>query len=280
MIESNHDLPVVLLPEQDPILDELHSSFDNDPDYHNRLGAYVKFDPMALEDAAAVLKKGEVDVVIGGLVEDSATVLRTAIKHVNRSIDPNNRDTITSFFAMEKTGGKTIFLADCAVHENPDTDTLLTIAEHTAQSVRDLGIEPVVAFLSLSTFGSAAHLASTKKVKEAADRFKAAHPDIISYGEIQADAASDQRIFEKKAGKAGVELVDGKMPNVFILPDGVSGNIVYKMLEQHAGHVAVGPMLNGVTLDFHDLSRGATAKAVERSIYYAALLHTARKKRA
>lgn len=279
MTQETGQFPVVLLPEQDPVLDQLKQRFDGEPNYHERLGAYVRFEPMALEEAADVLKKGEVDVVIGGLVEDSATVLRTAIKHVNRSLNPENRDTITSFFVMEKDGKDPIFLADCAVHEQPDENTLFTIAEHTAQSVQDLGIEPVVAFLSISTLGSAAHLESVKKVKAVVDRFQKEHPEIISYGEIQADAATNPRIFKKKAGKAGIELIDGKMPNVFILPDGVSGNIVYKLLEQLAGHVAVGPMLNGVALDFHDLSRGATADAVERSIYYAAMLNQARKAR-
>ena len=280
MAELKDSFPTVLLPENDPVISDLKEKLESTPNYHEELGAYVQFTPMTLDEAAAVLREGKVDIVIGGLVEDSADVLRTAIKQVNRVVAPDKRETITSFFAMEKEGQDPIFLADCAVHEKPDTDTIVTIAEHTAQSVKDLGFEPVVAFLSLSSFGSASHLESVQNVKDAADKFKAAHPDIISYGEIQADAALNSRIFQKKANKAGVELVDGKMPNVFVFPDGTSGNLAYKFLEQLAGHVAVGPMLNGVELDFHDLSRGATVEALEKSIRYAALLHKARKSRA
>ena len=279
MTEHHSRRPVVLLPEVDPVLGELQHQLAGDTTSGDRLGADIRFSPMTLDEAAAELNAGRVDVVVAGLVEDSATVLRAAIKGVNRSLDPANRQPITSFFVMERGDDEPIFLADCAVHEYPNAEMLVTIAEQTVQSVQDMGIEPVVAFLSLSSFGSAAHLQSTQKVAEAFARFKADNPDIISYGEIQADAATNPVIFVKKAQKAGVELIDGKMPNVFILPDGVSGNIVYKMIEQLAGYVAVGPMLNGILRDMHDLSRGATAHAVERSIYYAALLHSARQAR-
>lgn len=237
--------------------------------------AELIFKPMDLEAAAKELNDGNVDVVICGAVEDSADVIRAAIFFINK---PRGlRQLISSFFIMEKDGKDPIFFADCAVNEKPSPEQLSQIAEQTAKSVRDLGFEPVVAFLSLSTFGSAANLESVQQVAEAARLFKQGHPEIISYGEIQVDAALDTDIFAKKAKKAGVELTGGKMPNVFIFPDGQSGNIAYKLVERLGGYTAVGPMLNGVALDWHDLSRGVSLPALKKSVEYAAKLRRAKK---
>lgn len=268
--------PKVLFPEvEDPAVVALRKEYsENDLD-----GVDLKFDDVSLEDAAKMLKNGEVDVVIAGVAHDTPTVLRTAIQHITKEAEPDKekRKKITSFFVMERDGEEPIFFADCAVHEYPDSDTLVTIAEQTTESVKHLGYEPTVAFLSLSTFGSASHLESVQKVKNAADAFKEKHPEIVSYGEIQFDAAMNPAIFEKKAKKAGIELVDGKLPNVFIFPDGVSGNIVYKAVEQTAGYTAIGPLLDGTYKDIHDSSRGATPQALAREAYYAAQLFLARK---
>jgi phosphate acetyltransferase len=264
----------ILLPEQDKVIDLLRESVESD-NFGSGFNAELIFEPMSLENAAKELNDGKADIVISGAVEDSADVIRAAIFFINK---PRGlRQLISSFFIMEKDGEDPIFFADCAVNENPAPEQLSEIAEQTAKSVQQLGFEPVVAFLSLSTFGSAAKLESVQKVAEAAKLFKHKHPEIISYGEIQVDAALDQSIFAKKAKKAGVELVDGKMPNVFIFPDGQSGNIAYKLVERLGGYTAVGPMLNGVALDWHDLSRGVSLPALKKSVEYAARLHNARK---
>jgi phosphotransacetylase len=271
-------IPKVLFPElQDPAVAALQERYGNQSD----LGMQLEFAEMPLEEAAEMLRRDEVDVVVAGVAHDTPTVLRTAIHDLNKVIDPEKKSTITSFFAMEKEGEEPIFFADCAVHEYPDSDTLVTIAEQTCKSVKDLGYEPVVAFLSLSTFGSASHLSSVQKIKDASDKFKEQNPDIISYGEIQWDAATNAVIFEKKArgrqvnGK-DIELVDGKMPNLFIFPDGVAGNIAYKLLEQNAGYTAVGPMLDGVSKPLHDSSRGATTQGLYRQAVLGAQLWKAR----
>lgn len=262
------------MPEQDAVIDQLKESVKAE-NFGSGFGAELVFRPMSLESAAKELNDGNADIVISGAVEDSADVIRAAIFFVNK---PRGlRQLISSFFVMEKDGGDPIFFADCAVNEKPSPEQLSEIAEQTAHSVQQLGYEPVVAFLSLSTFGSAAQLESVQKVAEAAKLFKQKRPEIVSYGEIQVDAALDQKVFEKKAKKAGIGLTDGKMPNVFIFPDGQSGNIAYKLVERLGGYTAVGPMLNGTALDWHDLSRGVRLPALKKSIEYAAKLYRARK---
>jgi phosphate acetyltransferase len=269
-------IPKVLFPEvQDPAVEAVQQQYGNRPD----LDMSLEFADIPLKEAVDKLNHNEVDIVIAGVAHDTPTVLRHAIHDINKVIEPDVKQPITSFFVMEKEGQDPLFFADCAVWEYPEPEMLVRIAEDTSQSVIDLGYEPVVAFISISTFGSAAHLTSVKKVKEATETFKQKHPEIVSYGEIQWDAARNSEIFKKKAAKAGVEIIDGKMPNVFIFPDGVSGNMQYKGYEQDAGYTAVGPMLNGVKKDLHDSSRGASPQGLFRQAVVATALWQARQAR-
>lgn len=265
-------LPTVLLPEaDDPTIAALKADLENGHTDQEDLGANVRFEEMSLSEAAAKLNEGEVDIVIAGQKHGSPEVLRTAIREVGAP-----EKFITSFFIMEKEGEEPLFFADCAVHDKPKPHELVKIAEQTCTSVAQLGYEPVVAFLSLSSFGSAEHLGGVMEIQKAAHDFKEKHPDIISYGEIQLDAATDPEVFKKKADGKEIELVDGKLPNVFIFPDGQSGNITYKALERLGGWTAVGPMLDGVTRDIHDLSRGGSQESLRRSITVASQLYRAR----
>jgi phosphate acetyltransferase len=285
---SEGSMPTVLLPEAD---DPTVAEVMQDPqleEFEQEVGAKIQFgkegEPMSLEDAADELNKGSseggVDIVIAGAAHGSPDVIRTAIHGVNRQSEnpEDHKKFVNSFFIMERDGEEPLFFADCAVNEAPDRNQLVHIAEDTAQSVRQLGFEPVVAFLSLSTFGSAdaSKLMGVQQTREAFKKFKERNPDIPAYGEIQVDAALDHDIFVKKAKQAGIELENGKMPNVFIFPDGASGNIGYKLVERLAGHVAIGPMLNGIAKDWHDLSRGVGKEGLMRSIFYAVELYKAR----
>lgn len=258
--------PTVLFPEpNDPSVAAFRENYADKID-----GARVVFEDMPLEEAARRIREDEVDIVIAGAAHDTPTVVRTAIHHINKVLEPEKRTTITSFFVMEKDGQDPLFFADCAVHDRPHPDEVVQIAENTAESVRHLGYEPVVAFLSLSSFGSAEHLEGVKQVQRAVEKFQAKHPDIVSYGEIQVDAATNADIFNKKA-KGKVELKDDKMPNIFIFPDGTSGNLSYKWL-QMAGYMAMGPKLDGVAKDWHDLSRGVKPEELLRDVALSVML--------
>lgn len=280
MSESSNGYPTVLLPEVDEEIAKFQAAIEAGGSEYtpDSLHANVLFEEMTLEEAAKRLTDGYVDVVIAGASHSSSDVLRTVIHHVNRVVAPDKRSTITSFFMMEKEGETTLFFTDCAVIPMPDSEQLIAIAENTCESVRQLGIEPVVAFLSFSTLGSSTHERAVEISRTAAE-FKKRHPEIISYGEIQADAALDPRIFAKKAAGAGIELVDGKMPNVFVFPSLESGNTAYKLVEQLAGYVAVGPMLGGTEFPIHDLSRGVNVKSLAANVRLSADLAMGRSKK-
>lgn len=244
--------PTLLLPEpDDPTVAAFIAQRTDTHSYK------LRTDKVGLSRAAELLNQGEVDAVIVGATYPSKEVFLTAIK----SIGAPNKDA-SSFFVMKKTNQPTLYLADCAVNPEPGAELLARIAEQTAKNVQRLGEEPVVAFLSYSTSGSAGG-ASVEKVQAAVATFRDKHPEIITYGDIQWDAATDEAIFKKKNNGAGYQA--GKRPNVLIFPNLDAGNIAYKVLERQGGYTAIGPLTQGLVNDanFHDLSRGVTPEALE-----------------
>jgi malate dehydrogenase (oxaloacetate-decarboxylating)(NADP+) len=142
------------------------------------------------------------------------------------------------------------FLADTTVTIDPTAEELAETAILAAEKVRMLDIEPRVAMLSFSNFGSVNH-PQAKKVKRAVEIVKERAPDLLVEGEMQADTAVD------------LELLDGftfsklKTPaNILIFPDLASGNICYKLLHRLGGAEAIGPILMGMNKPVHVLQRG------------------------
>lgn len=163
-----------------------------------------------------------------------------------------------------------LFFADCSVNINPDAQGLAEIAYATVQTVKWLGVEPRVAFLSFSTHGSAKG-ELVDKMKEAAELAKAAMPDTIIDGEIQFDAALLPNVASKKAPDSPF-VQSGA--NVFIFPDLNSGNIAYKISERLGKARATGPILQGLNKPINDVSRGCSAEDLANvGVLTAALNH-------
>lgn len=147
------------------------------------------------------------------------------------------------------------FYADCSTVISPDAETLAEIGRATAQSARDFGHQPRVAFLSFSTRDSAKD-ASIDKVKQAVALVRAAEPGLPVDGEMQFDAAMVPEVAKKKCPGSPLE---GRA-NVFVFPDLNSGNIAYKITERLGGARAFGPLLQGLNKPVNDVSRGCTVQ--------------------
>jgi malate dehydrogenase (oxaloacetate-decarboxylating)(NADP+) len=147
-----------------------------------------------------------------------------------------------------------MFFADTTVNIEPDSETLAEIALLSAGFVKGLGIEPRMAMLSYSNFGSARGPQS-ERVRRAVERVKSLAPDLVVDGEMQADAAVVPEILEKTFPFSTLQ----ERANVLIFPDLNSANISYKLLARLGGAEAIGPILLGMDKPVHVLQRGSTA---------------------
>ena len=242
--------------------------------YHSQLQKKNKSsDPSALESvvynplyvAGALLDSGESDCVVAGCIATTADVIRAAISTVG--LAPGMR-TISGSFIMDRARGidtqfksETYVFADCGVVIEPTPQQLCDIALASCDTFKKITKhEPVVAFLSFSTKGSAQH-ARAQKMLDAAELFKKKAPHITSDGELQFDAAFVGDIGRRKAPDSAVP---GRA-NCFIFPDLDAGNIAYKITQRLGDFAAYGPILQGVGKPYSDLSRGATPEDIAMS---------------
>jgi malate dehydrogenase (oxaloacetate-decarboxylating)(NADP+) len=147
-----------------------------------------------------------------------------------------------------------IFFADTTVNIEPDDATLAEIAVLSAGFVRWLGIEPRVAMLSFSNFGSVRH-PEAEKVRRAVELVRQSHPNLMIDGEMQVETAADGEIRRKNYPFS--ELVGDA--NVFVFPDLNAANTAYKLLARFGGAEAIGPILLGMAGPVQVLQRNSTA---------------------
>ncbi|RYD87715.1 MAG: NADP-dependent malic enzyme, partial [Sphingobacteriales bacterium] len=154
------------------------------------------------------------------------------------------------------TGKGPIFISDTAINPNPTADELARIALMTARTARMFGLEPVIAMVSFSNFGSSQD-PSAVKVREAVAYLHKNYPDIIVDGEIQADFALNPDML---ADKFPFSKLRGKKVNVMIFPNLESGNITYKLLKELNKTVSIGPIIMGLEKAVHIVQLGASVE--------------------
>jgi len=150
-----------------------------------------------------------------------------------------------------------VFFADTTVNIEPDAETLAEIALLSADFVKRLGIDPRIAMLSFSNFGSTRH-PDADKVRQAVQRVRQARPDLKVDGEMQADTAVVEEILRTRYPFCAL---DGPA-NVLIFPDLNAANVAYKLMARLGGAEAIGPILLGMGRPVHVLQRGSEAADV------------------
>jgi len=193
-----------------------------------------------------MLRAGRADALVAGEEIEYPDSIRPALEVIG--VEPGRKHVSGIYMMIFRQ--QTFFFADTTVNIEPDAETLAEIATATANFVLRLGVEPRVAMLSFSNFGSVKH-PQARKVQQAVALLHERVPDLQVDGEMQADTAVVERIltrvypFTKLRGPA----------NVLIFPDLNAANIAYKLLARLGDAQAIGPILVGMDRPVHVLQR-------------------------
>ncbi len=246
-----------------------------DPENYEKMDAMVekmvelRKGKMTADECRAMLRKGNyfgtmlvamgiADALLGGATYSTADTVRPALQLVKTK--PGNSIVSSCFILVRPyaTGGNMVLaMADCAINIDPTEDELVEIASETVKCAQIFGVDPKVAFLSYSTFGSGKGPV-VDKMRNAAEKAKAAMPEVPIEGELQFDAAVSPRVAQTKCPDSKV----AGYANTFIFPDISAGNIGYKIAQRLGSFEAYGPILLGLNAPINDLSRGCNAQEV------------------
>lgn len=225
---------------------------------------YEEAKTLLLEDymyyACMLVKTNRADGVVSGACHSTANTLRPSLQIIKTK---PGVELVSAFFLMvvpdcEYGANGTFIFADAGLEQNPEPAKLAAIAASSADSFKLLvEEEPVIAFLSHSTKGSATH-SDVSKVVEAVSIAKDKYPYYKMDGELQLDAAIVPSIAARKAPNSEV----AGHANVLVFPDLDAGNIGYKLVQRLAKAEAYGPLCQGIALPVNDLSRGCSSQDI------------------
>ena len=204
--------------------------------------------------AAMLLKKGEADGMICGTISATARHLR----YIDRVIGRSAGASVYAAMSALILSGRQIFLADTHVNLDPTAEEIAEITLMAAQGVRRFGIEPKVALISHSNFGSS-DAPSALKMRRALELIRAQAPQLEIDGEMHGDSALDEAV--RKAALPETTLSGSA--NLLVLPTLDAANIAYNLLKTAAGHnVAIGPLLLGCAAPVNILTPSVTVRRI------------------
>ena len=203
---------------------------------------------------ALMVETGAADAFISGLTRDYPKTILPSLQTIGVKPGVNR---VAGMYIMNTDKGP-FFFADATVNLNPTAEEMVDIIGLTAEAVKFFNIEPRIAVLSYSNFGSAKGIIPEKTSKAAA-LAKKKYPDLIIEGEMQANVAINEDLhremypFSKLANKKA---------NTLIFPDLSSGNIAYKLLAELGNAEAIGPILLGMNKPVHILQLGSSVREI------------------
>ena len=203
--------------------------------------------------AASLLEAGYVDALVAGAEAHYAEILRPCLE----VIGPSGIGRVAGLYMLAFPNRELMFFADTTVNIEPDAQELADIAVQTAQFVRELGIEPRVAMVSFSNFGSSKHEES-RRVAEAVRIVRERDPDLEIDGEMQADTAVDALKLRMVYPFSNLT----RPANVLVFSRLSAANAAYKLLDTLGGADVIGPVLLGMAKPVHVLQRGCSVQDV------------------
>jgi malate dehydrogenase (oxaloacetate-decarboxylating)(NADP+) len=197
---------------------------------------------------AMMVNVGDADAMVAGLTQHYSDTIRPALQII--SVRSGTNKVAGVYMMIFKNDVK--FFADTTVNIEPSAEDLAEIAIEAAQVARRFNIEPRVAMLSFSNFGSTHHPLA-EKVRRATELVRERAPALIVDGEMQADTAVMEEILNETYPFNSLKA----SANVLIFPSLDAGNIAYKLMQRLGGAEAIGPILTRLRKPVHVLQRGA-----------------------
>jgi len=204
--------------------------------------------------AAMMVNEGDADAMISGYSRSYPSVVAPVLELIG--LAPDSTRIATTNLMITQRGP--LFLSDTAININPTAEDLTKITQMTAGVVKMFGLEPVMAMISYSNFGSSKNQ-TANKVREAVSYLHKRHPNLAVDGELQADFALNREMlqdifpFSKLAGKK---------VNTLIFPNLESANITYKLLKELYKADSIGPIMMGLKKPVHILQLDASVDEI------------------
>ncbi|MDC0644094.1 NADP-dependent malic enzyme [Crocinitomicaceae bacterium] len=210
-----------------------------------------------------MVSEGDADAMITGVTRGYRSCIKPALSSVGMQKDVK---VISGMYILNTKRGP-LFLADTTINLNPTAEELAEITVNVAKTIRKFQVNPRIALLSYSNFGSSPG-ADAVKMGEAVKILHEKHPNIIVDGEVQANFALDSDMMNEKFSFSQIANRD---VNTLIFPNLSAGNISYKLLQNMVDGDAVGPILIGLKKSIHILQLGASVREIVNMVKIAVI---------
>jgi malate dehydrogenase (oxaloacetate-decarboxylating)(NADP+) len=203
--------------------------------------------------AAMMVRSGDADALVAGICQHYPDTLRPALQIIGTRDDVRRVAGLYMMIVKDQI----YFFADTTVNIEPSAEDLAEIAILSAEVARRFHVEPRIAMLSFSNFGSVRHPLADK-VRRAVDIVRQRAPELMVDGEMQADTAVSPETF---SGLFPFSTLEGGA-NVLVFPELQSANVAYKLVQRLGGAEAIGPILVGMRHPVHVLQHGHEVKDI------------------
>lgn len=204
--------------------------------------------------ASMMVEHGEADALISGQTKDYASTVKPILQVIGKRSDINK---VAGIYMLLSESG-VYFFSDTTLNINPTAEELADITRLTAEAVRFFDLEPRIAMLSYSNFGSS-NTEGPNKVARATKILHEQNPELIVEGEMQANIALNPELQKElypfsKLGEKGA--------NTLIFPTLESSNIAYKLIQSVSNVETIGPILVGAAKPVHILQMGSSVRDI------------------
>ena len=202
--------------------------------------------------AAMMLYNGDADALISGYSRSYPVTVKPMLEVIGRA--PGVNKVATTNLMITNKGP--IFLSDTSINIDPSSKDLAIIAKMTSETVKMFGLEPTIAMVSYSNFGSSTH-PMVLKVNEAVKYLHRNFPDLNVDGPIQSDFALNKEMLQDKFS---FSKLSGKNVNTLIFPNLDSANTNYKVIKELDNALSIGPIMMGMSKAVHVIQLGASVE--------------------